>query len=129
VHKYLKSGVCDLNYKWIWKSALPLKIKIFLWQMMQNTVLTRDNLTKRNWGEKPNCSLCNHLEDRNHLFYSCSSARVVWGALGSVLGTNRCPSSFGNPTLGSMRSGLVEISFTLWCLQLFIGPFGLLESR
>jgi hypothetical protein len=30
MYEYLKSGVCDPNYKWIWKSALPLKIKIFL---------------------------------------------------------------------------------------------------
>jgi hypothetical protein len=95
VYKYLESGVCGPNYKWIWKSALPLKIKIFLWQMMQNVVLTRDNLKKRNWGGNPTFSFCNQLEDRNHLFYSCSSARVMWGALGFVLGTNRCPSSFG----------------------------------
>jgi hypothetical protein len=35
----------------------------------------------------------------------------------------------GNPGLGSMLSGLVERSFILWCLQLFVGPFGLLETR
>jgi hypothetical protein len=35
--------------KKIWKVKIPLKIKIFMWLMNQNTILTKDNLLKRNW--------------------------------------------------------------------------------
>jgi hypothetical protein len=33
----------------IWKLGLPLKIKIFLWYLKHGVVLTKDNLSKRNW--------------------------------------------------------------------------------
>jgi hypothetical protein len=36
----------DQNMK-IWKSKVPLKVKIFLWLIQQNAILTKDNLTAR----------------------------------------------------------------------------------
>ena len=43
---------CDLTEdpnKRIWKAKVPLKIKIFLWLSQQNAILTKDNLSKKNW--------------------------------------------------------------------------------
>jgi hypothetical protein len=37
----------------IWRLKIPLKIKIFMWYLQKEVVLTKDNLAKRNWnGEK-----------------------------------------------------------------------------
>src|SRR3954467_9985643 len=81
------------NYKWIWKAQIPLKIKFFLWQMMQNAILTRDNMKKRKWPGNPKCSFCNQVETRDHLFFNCVSSQVVWGSIGMILRTNTRPSS------------------------------------
>jgi hypothetical protein len=33
----------------IWKLRIPLKIKIFMWYLKRGVVLTKDNLSRRNW--------------------------------------------------------------------------------
>jgi hypothetical protein len=63
-----------------------LKIKIFLWQLFQNAILTRDNLKKRKWGGSPLCSFCQQEETMTHLFFECSNAKVIWGNLGGIFG-------------------------------------------
>ena len=40
----------------LWKLKLPLKIKIFLWYLSKSVILTKDNVTKRNWNGNLKCS-------------------------------------------------------------------------
>lgn len=40
-------GVVPVNVPAVWKIAVPPKIHIFLWLMLKNKLLTRDNLSKR----------------------------------------------------------------------------------
>ena len=49
------SGTC---HKKIWKGKIPEKIKIFLWLMSNDAILTKDNLNKRKCQGDPNCVLC-----------------------------------------------------------------------
>ena len=37
------------NNKKIWKSKIPLKVKIFMWYLRRGVVLTKDNLARRIW--------------------------------------------------------------------------------
>jgi hypothetical protein len=48
-YKFLCRHDCGYNSKRIWKAKIPLKIKIFLWLVEQNAILTKDNLIKRKW--------------------------------------------------------------------------------
>jgi hypothetical protein len=73
------------------ETKIPLKIKIFLWQMCQDAMLTRENMKKRNWTGSPFCS---QVETNGHLFFNCSTSKVVWGVLGKALGTDLVPGSF-----------------------------------
>ena len=93
MYQFLEKDLAGANNKWIWKAKLPLKIKIFLWQLFRNAILTRDNLVKRNWLGNPKCSFCQQNETAVHLFFGCSNAKTIWGTLGSVLGTATCPRS------------------------------------
>jgi len=45
------------SFKYIWKGKIPAKIKIFLWLMENNAVLTKDNMIKRKWKANPLCYL------------------------------------------------------------------------
>uniref|UniRef100_A0A8R7TBU0 Reverse transcriptase zinc-binding domain-containing protein n=1 Tax=Triticum urartu TaxID=4572 RepID=A0A8R7TBU0_TRIUA len=71
VYEWLEKDLLGPNYKLIWKAKIPLKIKIFLWQLFQNAIPTRDNLCKRNWPGNPTCSFCHNIETADHLFFGC----------------------------------------------------------
>jgi len=46
-------------YFWkIWKEKIPAKIKIFLWLVANNAILTKDNMFRRKWTGDPSCLSC-----------------------------------------------------------------------
>jgi hypothetical protein len=36
------------NNSYLWKIRIPLKIKVFIWLLYREAILTKDNLVKRN---------------------------------------------------------------------------------
>jgi hypothetical protein len=64
---------------WSWKAKIPLKIKIFLWFLKNEVVLTKDNLVKRQWKGCTKCCFCMEHETIQHLFFACPMARLMWG--------------------------------------------------
>jgi hypothetical protein len=49
VYNALTSNDSGPYHKKVWKSKIPAKIKIFLWLVMNNAILTKDNMIKQNW--------------------------------------------------------------------------------
>jgi hypothetical protein len=45
--KKMKSSQVAVPSKFLWKTRLPYKIKVFLWLIMHKKILTKDNLFKR----------------------------------------------------------------------------------
>jgi hypothetical protein len=43
----LKNGIAGPNNKKLWKSKLPLKIKVFMLQVYHGAILTRENMRKK----------------------------------------------------------------------------------
>lgn len=56
-------------HKKIWKGKVPAKIKKFLWLIMNDAILTKDNMLKRKWVGDPTCYFCNQDETLSHLFF------------------------------------------------------------
>lgn len=55
------------------------KCKIFAWILVQDKILTADNLQKRGWPHQEHCVLCNGpLETGLHLCLCCPFAKAVW---------------------------------------------------
>lgn len=52
----INNGYIERN-KIIWKLKMPLKIKIkiFMWYLLKDVVLTKDNLARRNWNSSLRC--------------------------------------------------------------------------
>jgi hypothetical protein len=47
MYTFLEKMIAGANYyKWIWLAKIPLKIKISMWQLFQNAIVTRDNMRK-----------------------------------------------------------------------------------
>lgn len=42
-------GILNTSYSTLWHAKIPLKIKIFIWLLRQNKILTKCNLVRRGW--------------------------------------------------------------------------------
>jgi hypothetical protein len=68
--------------KYLWSYSIPLKIKVFTWQLAHGCLPSNDQIHSRGGPSKGNCALCGHLENVDHIFFQCL---VEWG-LGDVQG-------------------------------------------
>ena len=124
VYDHLCSNETGANYNLIWKAKIPLKIKVWLWLIEHNAILTKDNLAKRNWTGDMQCCFCNCTESIDHLFFECITVNYIWSLVAFVLGANHRPTSFGQywhwiDTLlpnkkGSHMIGLASICWAIW---------------
>ena len=65
-------GVVNKRKQRFWGSKLPMKLKIFLWQVCSNKLQTRVELKRRNWEDSHLCGICGCPETVGHiLFYLC----------------------------------------------------------
>jgi hypothetical protein len=124
MYQNLERNLSGASNKWIWKSKVPLKIMIFLWQLFRDAVLTRDNLKKRDWLGSPLCSFYGNSETVRHLFFLCSHARVVWATLGSMFKTNTCPGSLRQCFAWFHAFFPVAKNFIFFLCLLLVGRFG-----
>jgi len=70
----------------IWRLKIPLKIKIFLWFLKKEVLLTKDNLVRRNWRGTVTCDFCKQSESIQHLFFDCIYAKFLWRVVFSTTG-------------------------------------------
>lgn len=47
MYEQLEKNIAGCDFRWSWKAKIPLKIKIFLWHLFQDAVLTRDVMGRR----------------------------------------------------------------------------------
>ena len=112
--------------KYIWKIKVPLKIKIFMWLLHRQVILTKDNLAKRNWNGNQGCCFCDHKESLQHLFFECQFAKTVWRIVHMSFGLSppkNIPNLFGNWLKGIPKNDLknirVGVCVVLWTITVF----------
>jgi len=70
----LDGGGVDTNFWYtdLWQWKIPLKIKLFVWLLLEQKLLTWDNLVKRGFLGPSMCALCGvEGENAKHLFVDC----------------------------------------------------------
>ena len=90
----------------IWRTRAVNKCKLFAYILIQNKILTADNLAVRGWPHQDSCVLCNSpLETGHHLCITCPFAQEIWNRVASW-------ENFGNlqPALQANADTLVD-----WC--------------
>jgi ferredoxin len=66
-------------YKELWNWKVPLKIKVFIFLMLEQRILTWENLVKRGFLGPSRCVLCGKYEEFvYHLFMTCKFTKVIW---------------------------------------------------
>ena len=79
MYQFLINQGTPFRTKFIWKLKIPLiKIKKFIWYLQRGVILTKDNLTKRNWTESKKCCFCDCNETIKHIFFDCQHAKIIW---------------------------------------------------
>ena len=81
-------------FKFIWKAKIPAKIKILLWLVANNAILTKDNMIKRQWKGDPSCYFCNCPESMQHLLFTCPVAKIIWATVATCIGASNIPIFF-----------------------------------
>lgn len=82
-YEYLFNLYGDHTGKWwasdIWKWNVSVKLCCFFWLVLNNIILTWDNLGRRGWQGPGYCNMCQSEEETiHHLFFHCSFALNVW---------------------------------------------------
>jgi hypothetical protein len=67
IYNHLSNGVQGKKFQHIWKSKIPYKIKIFMWLVENNAILTKDNMIRRNLDGNLTCYFCEHHDSIDHL--------------------------------------------------------------
>ena len=70
----------------LWKAPMPLKIKIFTWQLLRDRLPSGVEVAKRLGPSDGACPLCAVPESRTHILFSCPAARFLWNVVAEALG-------------------------------------------
>jgi hypothetical protein len=79
-------GVVNRWMMCIWRAKLPLKVKIFLWQVCNDKIQSAEQLKAKNWNGPLECKLCGEVESTSHIFLECAVAMFSWKVVGDVVG-------------------------------------------
>ncbi|WVZ96381.1 LOW QUALITY PROTEIN: hypothetical protein U9M48_042027, partial [Paspalum notatum var. saurae] len=75
MYKHLVSNGIKVSQE-IWKTKIPLKIKIFMWYVKRGVLLTKDNLARRNWNGHQGC--CFLTKERVFNTYFLTAKGTFW---------------------------------------------------
>jgi hypothetical protein len=104
---------------------IPLKNKKIALYLRRGVILTKDNLSKRNWHGSKTCVFCPQDKTTKHLFFQCNFARSIWSVIQVVSGLYT-PTSIAN-IFGNWLHGIdykflillrVEAMALIWSLWL-----------
>lgn len=93
LYSFLINDGVGFPHKFLWKTKIPSKIKMFLWPVTRRSILTKDNLLRKGWKGAKECVYCGKTETIDHLFFDCSAARLVWTLIKCAFDLRRNPIS------------------------------------
>ncbi|CDY57647.1 BnaAnng14890D [Brassica napus] len=85
VYTYLRGSIATVNWSHLVWSSFGIPRQSFLtWLVMLDRCPTKDRMISWGLDVSPTCLLCNSQpESRNHLFFDCPFACVIWSAIAS----------------------------------------------
>lgn len=76
----MSGGMVAWEHKETWRSRVPNTVRIFIYLMLRQRILTHDIMQRRRIGCEGKCVLCDScpLETLIHLLFTCPYATQVW---------------------------------------------------
>ena len=117
-------GVLSKRLDKLWKSKLPMKLKIFMWLAMHERLQTGVALKKKKWKGEAHCNLCNCPEMVDHFLFQCILPKFVWACFKEILGWDQVPQNLfhmldhwiplGCPEYDLKFFAFVIVAWALW---------------
>jgi hypothetical protein len=79
--------------KYLWDCSIPLKIKIFTWQLARGRLPSNDQILIRLGPSDGRCALCGDIEHVDHIFFQCPLAQFLWSGVRDMFGVSWNPRS------------------------------------
>jgi hypothetical protein len=74
LYRKINQGPSLPHEKLLWNANLPLKTKIFLWQMAKGRLPFNAQINRRHGASDGKCALCGQVEMVDHIFFTCHLA-------------------------------------------------------
>jgi hypothetical protein len=81
MYEKLSQGMTVAHFQEIWEAKVPLKIKLFSWQLVLDKLPSSLQIATRHGPTSGACALCIAPEDASLIFFTCSLAKFAWSAL------------------------------------------------
>jgi hypothetical protein len=119
MYSLLAHGATVAHHRDMWRVAVPLKIKIFSWQLALDKLPSSMQIVVRNGPSDRTYALCGTQEDASHIFFRCSLAGFDWGVLRQLLGCDWRTSNFPqfHHTLSSLPGSPRRLLWILFLVQ------------
>ncbi|XP_071681481.1 uncharacterized protein [Lolium perenne] len=85
VYHGMMHGAAITHFKEVWRTRVPPKIKIFMWQLIRGKLPSCEQVAKRMGPSKGHRALCGEIKDCNHIFFTCHMARFMWSGVRELL--------------------------------------------
>lgn len=79
-------GIETVHVSSVWSLKIPLRVQYFLWLVIKNRALARDNLAKRRKVDDDACLYCAEKESIFHVFFECAVAKQCWEVMSVMVG-------------------------------------------
>jgi hypothetical protein len=70
-------GVVNKRMIKLLKNKAPMKIRVYMWMLIQYKLQTGVNLNKKKWKGDRNCYLCGVPETNEHILFNCIMVKTV----------------------------------------------------
>ncbi|XP_073354033.1 uncharacterized protein [Aegilops tauschii subsp. strangulata] len=113
----------EAQWKRLWKTEVPRKVRMFLWRLSKQSIPTNDVRVHRHMSDSSACSICGAPDSWKHSLLECTMSRCTWALvddeLAQTLATNTEPKA--KQWLFTLMSALshesfVKLSVTLWAI-------------
>ena len=117
------------EWKAIWRTCVPSKIRVFLWRLARQLIPSGEVLHRRNMATTRACNLCGVNDSWRHALLNCPMSRSMWALSSEAIldqlsiHQHECPSS------GFLQCRAHYRWMIYSRLRCHFGPFGGREER
>jgi rubrerythrin len=110
-------GVLNMHMQRVWKARLPMKLKVFMWQVFQDKLQKGEGgLKKPKWKGDGNCMVCGVTETRDHILFVCPIAKFTSSCFREASGWVKSLRGFQNCLDGWFPLGCVDYKLKIFVL-------------
>jgi hypothetical protein len=92
----LSQGAAVTHFREVWRTRVPPRIRVFLWQLLWGKLPCSLQVAKRKGPSNGLCALCGEPEDCDHIFFKCALARFLWAGVRELLHCSWNPAGAGD---------------------------------